>query len=229
MPKINHCGATLLFMLAIVQVAGAQINLGQSDNFSATNTAGWREGASSGNPPSHNSGLGFDGLAGHLQNVSDGAGSGGRWLMWNDDARWSGDYLSAGVSSIMFDFNNLSGNDVDANVRIGFDGDGGWFVSDAINVVDQSDWQTIGFELGDLTHIAASGGTGVLNDTLGSVSRFEILSSLNSPSFAAGGDILRGDSIVADFRIDNISAVPEPSAGLFLIGAISGLVVRRRR
>jgi hypothetical protein len=227
--KLTHHIAAVAISLTTVQFVNAQVNLGQVDDFSAVSAAGWREGASSANPPTHNNGLGFDGNAGHLQNISDGGGSGGRWLMWNDDARWSGDYLSEGVSSIVFDFNNLSGNGVDANVRIGFDGIGGWFVSNPINIADGSGWQTVGFELDDLTHVAASGGSGLLNDTLGTVSRFEILSSVNTPSFAASGDLLRGDSIVADFRIDNISAVPEPSAGLFVLFAVSGFCIKRSR
>lgn len=220
----------IVALVATAGVSNAQITFGLVDDFSvAGDSADWVEGGNSPNAPEQNSGLGLDGLAGHLQNVSDGGGSGGRWHMWNDDARWSGDYLSAGVSQISFDFDNRSGNGVDANVRIGLNGVGGWFVSDAINVADGSDWQTLDFQLADLTHVAAGGGSGILSETLGSVARFEILSSVNTPTFAAGGNLLQGDNLVADFRVDNISAVPEPSGILLLIGAVSGLAIRRRK
>ncbi|MDB2686304.1 PEP-CTERM sorting domain-containing protein, partial [Mariniblastus sp.] len=159
-------------------------------------------------------------------------GSGGRWQMWNDDVRWQGDYQAAGVSQITFDFDNVSGNGTDANLRIGlFGSGGGWFVSDAINVADGSGWQTVGFDLASLNHVAAGGGSGTLSDTLTSVSRFEILSAANTPSFASS-NLLRGDQLVADFRVDNITAVnavPEPSATLLMIVGLGGLVMRRKR
>jgi len=137
--RVSFFAALVVTVLSFIPCgsATAQITLGQVDDFSlAGSAAGWQEGSASPNQPTHNSGLGLDGISGHLQNVSDGSGSGGRWLMWNDDARWTGDYLASDVSNLLFDFNNVSGNGVEANVRVGFDGLGGWFVSDAVNVAD---------------------------------------------------------------------------------------------
>ena len=224
--------AAALVFVGLSNYSDAQITAGQVDDFSIASAAGWVEGGNSANPPIQNTGLGFDGLPGHLQNESDGAGSGGRWHMWNDDARWGGDYLAAGVSNISFDFDNRSGNGTAANVRIGLNStDGGWFVSNAINIADGNGWQTIDFDLNSLSHVTAGGGTGLLSDTLDSVIRFEILSAVNTPSLSNNG-FLQGDLIVADFRVDNITAVtaiPEPSATLLAVAGLAGLVMRRKK
>ncbi len=228
--RLMSISLTAAFILvSLTKCSDAQIEARQVDDFSIIGSAaGWVEGGNSPNAPIQNVGLGLDGLAGHLQNESDGSGAGGRWHTWNDDARWSGDYLAAGVSSISFDFDNVSGNGTDAFIRIGLNSsDGGWFTSEAINVVDGSGWQSLNFDLSSLTHV--TGGTGLLSDTLDSVNRFQILSAVNTPTSATGGNFLPGDQIVADFRVDNITAVPEPSAFLLAVVGLSGLVVRRRK
>ena len=223
--------AAAFVFVGLSKCSDAQITTGQVDDFSIASAAGWVEGGSSPNPPIQNTGLGFDGLPGHLQNESDGAGSGGRWHMWNDDVRWTGDYVAAGVSNISFDFDNRSGNGTAANIRIGLNSDdGGWFVSNAINIADGSGWQTIDFDLASLSHVA--NGTGLLSDTLDSVTRFEILTAASTPTSVSDSNFLRGDQIVADFRVDNITAVtaiPEPSATLLVVAGLAGLVMRRKK
>ena len=224
--------AAAFILTGLNQNSNAQIVSGLIDDFSFADSMGWQEGSASPNAPTQNSGLGLDGLPGHLQNISDGGGSGGRWQMWNEDARWQGDYSAADVVGIALDFDNVSDNGTDANLRVGLFGDGGWFVSEANNISDGSGWQTFNFDLADLSHVAASGGSGILGDTLTSVSRFEILSSVNTPSFSSNNDVLQGDQIVADFRVDNITAVgavPEPSATLIVLVSLGGLAMRRQR
>ena len=207
----------------------ADVVLGQVDDFSGGTADDWVEGGASPNPPTHNSGTGPDGAAGHLQNAADGAGSGGRLLMWNDDNRWQGNYITAGVPGINFAADNRSGNGTQMNLRIGMFGGGGWFVSNAVALADGSGWTDISYDLSSLTHVAAGGGTGVLNDTLTSVTRFEILSAAGTPSFGSGGNLLQGDNLVGDLRIDNITAVPEPGMiGLLAIAGLAGLSRRRR-
>lgn len=228
MTKKFLAGLSFAVALTILCVAPAngQISLGQVDDFTVASAAGWSEGGASPNPPVHNSGLGLDGIAGHLQNISDGAGSGGRWLMFNDDTRWTGDYLAADVDAIELDFDNQSGNGTDANVRIALNGVGGWFVSDSFLVTDGSGWDTFRFDLLDLSHL--SGGSASLTDTLSDVTNFQILSSAATPTIGNGGNP-QGDQLVADFRVDNITAVPEPSSLVLLAVSSIGLVVRRRR
>ena len=217
-------------MLAVNSLPADIVN-GQVDAFTSGTADGWREGAQSPNPPAFDNGNGSDGLAGHLMNISGGGGgAGSRQLMWNDDSRWQGNYFGAGVSSIQVFADNRSGNGNDFNLRLAFDGPGGWFVTDAFALADGSGWTGFTYDIRTgLTHIAAGGGTGVLADTMTAVERFEILSSAGLPSFAGNGDLLRGDSVAGDLRIDNITAIPEPAAGLLLTLVAFYGVSRRRR
>ena len=193
-------------VLAFSPTAHGQISLGQVDDFSAVSNGGWFEGASSPNQPVHDIGLGPDGVAGHLQNISDGGGSGGRWLMLNSQPRWQGDYLSAGVNAILIDFDNRSGNGTDGNYRVAFNGIGGWFISDDFLVADGTGWQQGVFELASLSHVPNSGGTGSLTDTLSNVTQIELLSSVSDTPGVGNSGRVQGDPLLADFRVDNIRA-----------------------
>ena len=193
-------------LISISPTAQGQISLGQVDDFSAVSNAGWTEGNSSPNPPVHDIGPGLDGLAGHLQNSSTSLGPGGRWLAFNSDPRWQGDYLSAGVVTILIDFDNRSGNGTDGNFRVAFNGSGGWFVSDDFLVADGAGWQQGSFDLASLSHLVASGGTGVFADTLSNVTQFEILSSVSDTPGIGKSGRPQGDQLFADFRVDNILA-----------------------
>lgn len=231
--KIFSLLAAFTFTIVLARSAEAQVAAGLIDDFSSPGSFGFIEGGASPNPPMQISALGGDGLPGVLQNISDGAGAGGRWLMRNTAARYTGDYTAAGIESILFDFDNLSA-DTDsgaiANLRIGFLGDGGFFVSDALVIDNTPGFETANFDLASLNHV--SGGTGILSDTLTSVTQFEILSAVNTPT-VTGGNFLQGDNLVADFRIDNItavaSAIPEPTTAVIVMLGLTGLATRRRR
>ena len=220
------------FAILLAHPVDAQITAGLIDDFSSPGSFGFIEGGASPNPPAQISDPGLDGLPGVLQNISDGSGSGGRWQMRNNDLRYTGDYVAAGIESIVFDFDNLSA-DADsgsvANLRIGFEGDGGFFASDALVIDNTLGFETVSFDLASLNYV--SGGTANLADTLASVTQFEILSAVNTP-VVTGSGFLQGDNLVADFRVDNITAitaVPEPTATVILMLGLTGLATRRRR
>lgn len=221
----------ILIAIVLVLVFGTSglwaITLLSFDNF-AVNTDHWIEGAASPNPPTWSSNPGQDGITpGHLISVSDGSGAGGRQLIWNDNAEWTGNYMLAGVDAIELWADNRSGTGSNLNLRIAFDGLGGWFVSNpqiVSDIIIGDEWTKYTFSLTpvNFTWIAASGGSGIFNDTLASVGRFEILVSSGLPSYGAAGDILQGDQTVSDLRFDDIAAVPEPNLVMFI--GILGIV-----
>ncbi len=203
------------------------VTLASLNTFTA-GSEGWAEGGASPNPPAQATGPGRDGGAGFLQNDSDASGSGGRQLMWNDSAAWTGNYLAAGISAVSFWVNNLSAGGTGLSLRVAFGGPGGWFVSAPRTVASSAPadaWTRLGFPLAanEFTAISGSPGTAVWSDTMAGVTRFEILSSADLPSLT-NGNFLRGDNLVSTVRFDDIAAVPEPST-LALLG-LGGLLLR---
>lgn len=208
--------------------AHALITTSSLDDFS-TSTEGWRIG-SAGIQPARIAAAGPDSQIGYLSHLSDGGGANGKWLMWSDNGKWQGDYLSAGVSGISL-WANVSAGSSPVSMRIAFDGPGGWFASSAQSVV--AGWASYAFTLSpdNFTYISASGGTGLFSNTLAGVTRFEILAGGGSVSYRSGGDIVQAGNSVNTILVDNIGAVPEPStyALLLMTGAGALWWARRRR
>ena len=90
---------------------------------------------------------------------SDGGGSNGKWVMWNTQSQWTGDYTAAGVTGIDL-FANVSSGTSPGDMRLAFNGPGGWFYSDPQSV--GSGWNSYSFALTDtaFTYTSGSGGTG---------------------------------------------------------------------
>ena len=156
--------------------------------------------------------------------------------MWNTGSVWTGDYIGAGVGFIDLWVDNRSVG-VNLNIRIAFDGPGGWFTSAAEEVKAGSGWTNLSFDLdkSNFTYLAGTGDTASFSDTMTMVSNFEIFSSVGLPTLSPndGGQHLQGDEIVADMRIDDISAVaiPEPRTYGLAIGmlVVAFAVIKRRR
>ena len=201
----------------------AAVTLGQVEDFSV-GIGGWTEGGPSPNDPVLVTGGGPDG-SDHLMNISIGSGPGSRLAMFNQGSLWTGDFL--GINAIILDVRNADASSA-LSLRLGFNGPGGWFATEAVAVPAAGDWQLASFGIspGSLTYV--SGGTNDAAATLGNVSNFEIFSAVSSLGVGGGGSgIIRGDRITSDLRIDNISAIPEPSSlGIFFF---SGLILLRRK
>lgn len=205
----------------------AAVTLMQVDDFSG-GVAGWQEGGPSPNPP-----VTFDtGLSGgaYLSNSASGQGGpGGRMAMWNQ-SQWAGDFIGQGVGGIGFDALSTGTDPVD--LRIGFNGPGGWFTTPSIRIDDFAagpDLTTFFLPIGETDLFHVTGGTGSYADTMGSVSRMEIYSAVADP--AGAGALIRGDVIDATLLLDNITAlpIPEPGTGALLVLAAASLLGRRRR
>ena len=95
-------------------------------------------------------------------------------MMWND-AQWTGDYLVAGVTRINLFADNRSGSGQVIDLRLAFNGPGGWFVTPAAPIDDTmfggDEWQFLTFDVSaaGLTHV--TGGSGSYVATMGGVTR----------------------------------------------------------
>ncbi|MBM4022287.1 MAG: hypothetical protein FJ284_08615 [Planctomycetes bacterium] len=210
--------------------ARADISLLSLDTFAATNE-GWKIGGA-GIQPTQVSQPGSDGQTGYLSHLSDGGTANGKWLMWNDGARWQGNYPSAGVTGISLAA-NVSAGSSPVSMRIAFDGPGGWFYSSPLSV--GTGWNLYSFPLAQsgFTHVSASGGTASFGDTMAAVTRFEVLSGAGAVSYRAGGDIVQAGTSTNTILLDDISAVPEPASPVLATAGLAvgaaGLVRRWRR
>ncbi|MFN3191364.1 MAG: PEP-CTERM sorting domain-containing protein [Aureliella sp.] len=230
----------ICFPISHSSIALAEITLSSTDEFE-TGVEGWTKGASASLPPEWLGTPGWNGENGYLRSQSDGSGNSGRQLLWTEDSDWIGNYLSPSngpaVGGIEYWADNRSGTQTDLQLRLAFDGAGGWFVSEPILLRDSdpnaNEWTKHRFDFAssNFEWIGASGGTGVFTDTLSSVTRLELLHSPGLPEFRSRGDLLRGPAVASDLRLDGFrafAAVPEPSTfGLGTLGLI-GYCVRRR-
>jgi hypothetical protein len=187
-----------IFFFSFLFTSIFAIEPNQWDNFQDGTTQNWTCGLPNPNPPMNmpDGGPGGNGDA-YLHVMANGInGSGGKLITFNNN-QWTGDYLTAGVTTVSMYMRNFS--QVDLSMRIVVQGSGGSFWSvNAVTLLAQSGWQIVQFSLSssDLT-----GGTD-LNQTLSGVTQFRILHSVN------GGNA--GDVVVADLGIDNITAAENP-------------------
>ena len=183
--------------------AGA-VSLGLTDSFSGGVTAGWTTGANSPNPPTGVASGGPAGAGdGFLRIDSSGAsGPGGRLVVFSSGA-WAGNYTAAGITGITMDVKNLGATDL--SLRLYFENAlTSAFSLQAIALPAGSGWTPVRF---DIQLPALSGAAAA---TLASAVDFRVY---HHPS--AGVPQL-SPFIAASLGIDNVSAVPEPGAGLLM-------------
>lgn len=222
---------TPLIIFGFLGNASAAVSLSSNDSFES-GVDGWQDGAAT--TVVHSTNQSWNDLPGHLINTSSGTnGQGRRFLLWNEGNNWTGDYSTAGVTAISMWVDNRSGAGSTVPLRIALNGPGGWFMSNAALITDvtagQNEWQLINYSLDadNLSYI--TGGTNELTSTLSDVSQFEILINTNGSPSQGGSGNLRGDTLTADIRFDNIRAIPEPSGiSLVLMGIVFGLHRRQR-
>ncbi|MEK7675479.1 MAG: hypothetical protein AAB676_06570 [Verrucomicrobiota bacterium] len=222
--------STLSVICAIVLAvfawpAKGQVVLSQVDDFEA-DLRNWSSGAGANPvPPSRALDVGPGGTGDDAMRIrAIGGGGAGRALVaLNKQSQWSGDYLSAGVTSITLGLNNVGAGDL--TMRLAFQGADNttWFVSTlGYNIPAGSGWRTSQFSLaeGDLTRVQGTQSYGV---SLGNVTEMRILHS-TLPDF-------RGTIVVGNLLVDNIAAVPEPAASVAALALAAAGTIRwlRRR
>lgn len=177
------------------------IELGVLDDFEDETEQGWSHGGASPNPPLAIPGGGDGGAEdAYLENFSTGdSGAGGRHVMFNRDARWTGDWIAAGVNKVRVNVANFGATVV--NLRIALVGPIDrpcWASTTAFDMPADSTWRNIEFLIDESTMTQVAPG-GTLEDTLRDVTEIRILSS-------AAADC-RGDRLEAivgydDFQTD---------------------------
>lgn len=190
------------------------VTLFQTDNFDSLN--GWTSGSPNPNPPSILADSGPSGGGDSaLRVLANGGGAGGRLVTFNRST-WVGDFSGEGITSITMDLRNLGTSSL--SVRIAFNGPGGWWITAAESVPAFAGWGNHAFNIQASALVASDGGTNAAA-TLAGVTEMRIL---HSPNPDHTGAALSGTMLV-----DNVTAVPEPSALILL--ACSPLFLKRKR
>jgi len=227
--KLDRTATALLTGLILVAgLPAAAVVDGQIDTFESATTESWSVGAPHPAPPQNVATGGPDGAGDHFLLLTSlgGFGAGSRLASFNQ-AQWSGDYLTAGVGALLVDVNNLGNTDLLLRLMV-TDGSGQFAThaavsTDAVFVPSGSGWITVAFRIrpSDLT---AQVGTAA--DALSDTAQLWIFHN-DTASFPP-------DAVTVTLGIDNIEALPEPSAqaalgtGLALLAWLDRRRVTRR-
>ncbi len=208
----------IIFALALAATSGAQIVLGQVDNFQDGTLQGWGGGASLTNVATGGPGGAGDRF---LQVQSFGGIGGGSRLATFNSAQWTGNYSAASVTAVSLFMRNLGQTNLAIRLVL-FDLDGvdeRWTstVSQALSVGGA--WQLMTFSVAEssLTRVQGSGSYANL---MVDVDRLMFRHQSGAPA-------AEGQAIAAMAGMDNVRAVPEP-ASLLALG-LGTLFLRRRR
>jgi len=174
MKKITLVLAALLTSVFV----SAQITAGFTNDFEDGTTQGWANGGTSPNPPTNIPTGGPDGADDNfLEKMSaGGTGAGSRWVAFNEDTDWLGDYTAAGITDISFDVKNAGNNDL--NLRIGIEGASSEIVTTVPVVVpiSQTDWTNVVIPISE-ADFTVTDGTDPVADVLADVIHIRIFSS----------------------------------------------------
>jgi hypothetical protein len=155
----------------------------------------------------------------------------GYHLASRNETQWGGDFLAAGVTAIEFDANVIVTSHP-ISLRIGVFGPGGFFVSSHPTPITSGAWNhyVIGLTESDLEYLIGAGpggsGTGVFADMLSAVTKFVVRHD-GGPTLTPNGS--HPEHVTATMGLDNIHAVPEPSAFLLAWLAIVSVIATGRR
>ena len=212
-------GLLIALLIASTSPASrAAVTLYQTESFNTL--GGWTSGTPNPVPPVILPDAGPSGSGdGALRITANGSssGPGGKLVVFNRTT-WTGDYTGAGVVSIAADLRNM-GTSGDLSVRLAFNGPGGWFVTAIAPAPRFDGWSSADFDLRPTALTAVSGGTNAAA-TLAGVTEMRILHS-------AAADH-QGAVVSGILLVDQLRAVPEPSAMGLLAGSLLVFLKRKR-
>ena len=205
---------TAMAWIALAPAAHA-IVAGQVDDFENGTLMGWAHGV-----PGYLVNVSSGGPAGlddnYMRLISDGVGQGGRLTTFNLQ-QWLGNYIGAGVTAIEIDLINQGS--VNLSMRLAFKSQNQpaapGYLSPAMILPVGSGWQHFSIALTP-GNLIAIGGPAAFNSFFSTgPGDFRIIQEV-------GASDLNGDFIVGQVGIDNIRAVPEPTAmALVLFAALA--------
>lgn len=222
-----HSLATAVILAALVAPRlAAGVAIGQLDDFEDGTTQGWVVGLLGSPHPAPPVNVSTGGPGGVDDNfllltAVGGVGAGNRLTVINP-AQWAGDYVAAGATGIAIDARNLGNTDL--ALRLLFEDpsvgppSNQAVSSNAISLPAGGDWTHVVFPItpGDLTAVLGSVDAALSNATAIRI-------------FHGATAAFPGGPIVAQLGVDNIRAVPEPTAATLLAFALGGLALVRRR
>ena len=228
--KLELLSFLVVLLVSIVVTPSWAATLGQVDDFEDSTVENWSRVFASVDNIADGGPQGAD--DNYLQFASSGGNGPGSRLVAFNLSQWAGDYISAGVTAIAADVNNLGSTDLDLRIAFG-NASNSWYAStDSVALSAGSGWQNVVFDLSQVSFLPSSAGSDDLTTTLGGVTELRILSSALLPTVGSGGSGgARGDVIAATLGIDNITAIPEPST-MVLSGfavCIGMITVRRNK
>ncbi len=198
------------------------ITAGQIDTFQDGTTDDWTNGGLA--PPITNISDGGPAGAGdhYIQVTADGSGAGGRLTTFNN-VQWSGDYISAGIHTIEIDLLNQSA--VDLSIRLAFRVDtfqnAPGYLSPPMLLPVGSGWQHFSISITAANLIA-------VDEPADFTTFFSNLTEMRIIHEVGTGNLI-GDPIVGQLGIDNIHAIPEPTAATLAAGGLVALAALFQR
>ena len=207
-----------IITLGLLLFAGTAraIGVGQVDDFEDGTLQNWGNGGGFGVPPVLNIITG--GPAGandnFMQVTADGSGA-GRFLTVFNRSQWLGDYIVTGVTAIEMDLRNLGS--VNLTIRMAFKSSAGpgvpGYLSAPFPLPVGSGWQHAVFLINPGTMIPIGGPVDFNSFFSNGVNEVRIVNEV-------GASNLSGDVVIGQLGVDNVHAIPEPSAALLTIAGL---------
>ena len=219
MLSIRRCGS-VVFVFALLSRAAVAITVGSTDTFTGS-LDNWQKGNVN---PTYLSVAAAGGPTGagdsYLQSVADGGGSFGKLTVFNQ-SQWDSDYLTDGVTSIGMDLLNSGTGSLQVRLGLRNTGGAGYISTTPFLLGVGSGWQSADFSVAEsaLTAVGSPGGYATF---LSSGFALRILHATSTGN-------LNGTTVVGTLGVDNVTAVPEPSAVVIAgLGGLGIAVVSRR-